>query len=162
MEDGNGKIENNKPVMCNENINYSTTGLYTALPSDLKSKIINTRVVSGHDYSDNANFTTTDKIYLFSTKEIWGKEETNNVINYDSAEAKTRQLDYYKAKGVTTSNYQATIKNNLVGDSNVWWLRSVDSHSIGNFYNVNRIGNWGYNSSGNILGVSPAFRIRTE
>ena len=38
------------------------------------------------------------------TKEVWGKEETSNIINYDSAESETRQLDYYKNAGVTTNS----------------------------------------------------------
>jgi hypothetical protein len=90
----------NSTTYAYENTDYSTSGIYNALPSDLRNKIIETKVVSGHNNNDTENFTTTDKIYLFSTKEVWGKEGTSNVITRDSAETETRQLDYYKAKGV--------------------------------------------------------------
>ena len=84
---------------------YVNNDIYNALPSELKNGIIDTYVVSGHGPSHSANFTSTDKIYLLSTKEVWGKEGTSNVINYDTTDAYTRQLDYYKAQGVTTSNF---------------------------------------------------------
>ncbi len=77
---------------------YVQNDIYNALPSDLKSKIIDTYIVSGHGKNDSANFTSTDKLYLLSTKEVWGKEGTSNVINYDTTDAYTRQLDYYKEK----------------------------------------------------------------
>lgn len=48
--------------------------------------------------SGAVNFTSSDKLYLLSTKEVW-----NGGTRYDTAEAETRQLDYYKNKGVTTS-----------------------------------------------------------
>ena len=84
---------------------YVNNDIYNALPSELKNGIIDTYVVSGHGPSHSANFTSTDKLYLLSTKEVWGKEGTSNVINYDTTDAYTRQLDYYKAQGVTTSNF---------------------------------------------------------
>ena len=140
-------------------IDYTSTGIYSAIPSELRNKIIETKVVSGHGSKDTTNFTTTDKIYLFSTKEVWGKEETSNVIDYDSAEAETRQLDYYKAKGVTTSNYSGAIKKNLSGSSAYWWLRSARSGNYASFFTVLYSGNWNSIVSNYANGVSPAFRI---
>lgn len=92
---------------------YVNSDIYNALPSELKNGIINTTVVSGHGTtSGETNFTSIDKMYLLSTKEVWGKEGPTNAINYDTAEVETRQLDYYSSQNVTTSNYSGAIKQN--------------------------------------------------
>ena len=132
---------------------YVNNDIYNALPSELKNGIIDTYVVSGHGSSHSANFTSTDKLYLLSTKEVWGKEGTSNVINDDTTDAYTRQLDYYKAQGVTTSNYSGAKKNAS------WWLRAADSNISTSFYTVNTNGNWYRNSANSSPGVAPAFRI---
>ena len=138
----------------------------------LKEGIINTYVVSSHGSKgttgykedENAgvladgNFWSNDKLYLLSTMEVWGKEGTN-VINYDSAEAETRQLDYYKAKGVTTSNYSGAIKKNLSGNNANWWLRSAYSNNYTTFFIAISNGSWYSNDSSSTEGVAPAFRI---
>ena len=138
--------------------NYLNSTVYNALPQELKSRIVDTEVVSSHGSNDSSNFTTIDKLYLFSTKEIWGKEGTTNVINYDTAEAETRQLDYYHDIGVTTSSYSGAIKQ--YNESNYpWWLRSACSNFNYDFYIVLRNGIWNDSISYNSMGVSPAFRI---
>ena len=137
---------------------YVNSDIYNALPSDLKSKIIDTYVVSGHGKNDSANFTSTDKLYLLSTKEVWGKEGTSNVINYDTAEAETRQLDYYKAQGVTTSSYGGAIKQ-YNGSNDGWWLRAARSDKSNFFYILGAGGYWSQISVNDSYGVAPAFRI---
>ena len=138
---------------------YVNTDIFNALPSDLKSKIIETNVISGHgSTSGETNFTSTDRLYLFSTKEIWGKAGTSNVIIKDSAEIETRQLDYYFYKNVTTSSYSGAIKKNLSETATYWWLRSACSSS--SFFCVNNSGDWSMNTVSTTYGVSPAFRIR--
>ena len=132
---------------------YVNNDIYNALPSELKNGIIDTYVVSGHGKNDPANFTSTDKLYLLSTKEVWGKEGTSNVINYDTTDAYTRQLDYYKAQGVTTSNYSGAKKNGS------WWLRAAHSNDSPSFYIVFTDGDWRNNSAIISSGVAPAFRI---
>ena len=138
---------------------YVNSDIYNALPSDLKSKIIDTYVVSGHGKNDSANFTSTDKLYLLSTKEVWGKEGTSHQVTKDTAEAETRQLDYYKAQGVTTSNYSGAIKQYNNGSSSDWWLRAAYSNYSDFFYYVNSNGDWNNISAYNTYGVAPAFRI---
>ena len=102
---------------------YVNTTIYNALPSDLQNVIATTTVVSGHgDTSGEANFTSSDKLYLLSTKEVWN----GGTQVYDTAEAETRQLDYYKNNGVTTSNYSGAIKQ-YNGTNTIWWLRSAIS-----------------------------------
>ena len=154
----------NSTTYAYENIDYSTSGIYSALPSELRNKIIETRVVSGYGYKEkgSANFTTTDKIYLFSPHEVWEDVDGNTssgIDYYDKSYSNTRQLDYYKAKGVTTSNYSEAIKKNLSGSNYPWLLRSAYSESNLNFFAVHNYGYWsGYNSN-DTRGVSPAFRI---
>ena len=136
---------------------YVNSDIYNALPTELKNGIINTTVVSGHGSRDSANFTTADKMYLLSTKEVWGKEGTS-VINYDSAETETRQLDYYKNAGVTTGNYSGAIRQ--INGSNSWWrLRSARSADTDCFYNADTVGYCNHGIASSTGGVSPAFRI---
>ncbi len=151
----------NSTTYAYENIDYSTTGIYSSLPKVIRDAICDTTVVSGHNDNDTANFTTTDKLYLLSTHEVWEDVDgnTNSGIDYyDTAYHNTRQLDYYKGLNVTTSNYSSAIKKN--GYSNWWWwLRSPISTNTSYFNNVNSSGIWDRNSATNPVGVSPAFRI---
>ena len=138
---------------------YVNTTVYNALPSDLQNVIATTTVVSSHgSTSGETNFTSSDKLYLLSTKEVWGKVGTSNTINYDTAEVETRQLDYYKNNGVTTSNYRGAIKQ-YNGTNTNWWLRSAASDLTNAFFLVNNIGGWNGDAASNTRGVAPAFRI---
>ena len=132
--------------------------IYNALPQELKSVIITTETVSGHGSEDTNNFTSTDKLYLLSTAEIWA-QGTSNTINYDTARGKTRQLDYYNSKSVTTSSYASAIKKDSSGTANFWWLRSVNSNTDNYFCAVGTTGTWSTISAYGTNGVSPAFRI---
>ena len=136
---------------------YVNNDIYNALPEGLKENIINTKVVSSHgSTSGETNFISEDKIYLLSTKEVWGKE--GNTINYDTAETETRQLDYYKTNGVTTDSSSGAIKN-YNGSSNFWWLRSANSSNNDYFYYVSCTGVWSRTNAWNTSGVAVAFRI---
>ena len=139
---------------------YVNGTIYNALPSELQNVIVTTTVVSSHGSTKGeANFTSSDKLYLLSTKEVWEKDGTSNDIVYDTAEAETRQLDYYKNKGVTTSNYSGAIKQ-YNGSNPYWWLRSVGSDSTSSFFAVRDSGDWKrLNAADSTYGVAPAFRI---
>ena len=129
---------------------YLNSTILNSLPSDLQSVIIDTTVVSSHGLtSGEANFTSTDKLYLLSSKEVW-----NGGTGYDTAESETRQLDYYANLGVIKDNYSGAIKQN-----SYWWLRSAAAHCTDYFFFVNNDGNWNYVRANNARGVSPAFRI---
>ena len=132
--------------------------IYNALPEDLRNVIADTYVVSSHGSSDSTNFTSTDKLYLLSTKEVWGKSGTSNTVDYDTAEAETRQLDYYKSIGVTTSNYSGA-KKNYQGTASYWWLRSAFSYDSSDFYIVLTSGDWRSSYANDTSGVAPAFRL---
>ena len=137
---------------------FVNNDIYNLLPSDLKNGIIDTTVVSSYGSEDSSNFTSTDKLYLLSPTEIWSDWKSNSGSNYDTARDVTRQLDYYKNEGVTTSNYSKAIKfYNSTDDW--WWLRSARSIVDYSFYNVYYYGGWRYDSATDTYGVSPAFRI---
>ena len=147
----------NSTTYAYENIDYSTTGIYSSLPEVLRNAIIDTSVVSGHNSNDTANFTTTDKLYLLSTREVW-EDENGDTSGRDTAYNNTRQLDYYQAQGVTTSNYSVATKYNS-GSNEYWWLRSATSNHAVYFLLVYSSGIWHTTNATNTHGVSPAFRI---
>ena len=133
---------------------YVNSTIYNALPIKLQNVIATTTVVSGHgSTSGEANFTSNDKLYLLSTKEVW-----NGGTGYDTAESETKQLDYYKNKGVTTTNYSMLVKK--YQNSNIeWWLRSPSSVLSSAFFIVSSDGHWTGTITSYTEGVSPAFRI---
>ena len=135
---------------------YLSTDIYNALPADLQSAIIETKVVSGHGKDDTDNFISTDKLYLLDAREVYGASFTDS---YNTSKDSERQLDYYSAQGVTTSNYSGAIKQ-LNGSNKWWWLRAARFNYDYFFYTVNSGGDWGsYDANYTTGGVSPAFRI---
>ena len=132
--------------------------IYNSLPSELKNAIIDTIVVSGHGKDDTDNFTSTDKLYLLSPREVWD----DILKNVDTANDYTRQLDYYKNLGVyigfTKSNTESVIKKYGVNVTS-WWLRTAYQFGITSFYTVKKDGEWEYENAYTQIGVSPAFRI---
>ena len=141
---------------------YISTDIYNAIPEVLRNAIINTTVISGHGRTTGeSNFTSTDKLYLLSTHEVWedvdGKT-SSGIDYYDTAYGNTRQLDYYKNAGETTSNYSGAKKQSN-GSNYAWWLRSAYSYNTYNFYFVNNTGDVRNAIANGTKGVSPAFRI---
>ena len=136
-----------------------SSSIINLLPKKLKNVIKPTITVSGRGSEDTVEyFTSTDKLYLLSTAEIWS-QGTYNKIDSDTARDKTRQLDYYNSKGVTTSSKDGAIKKNSEGNVAWWWLRSAGSSSINGFYSVVPTGDWNVSGADCTLSVSPAFRI---
>ena len=139
---------------------FVNNDIYNAIPSEIKNAIIDTTVVSGHGKtSGETNFTSTDKLYLLSTAEVWA-QGSSNTIEYDTARDVTRQLDYYKNLGTSTStsNYSGAIKKNGTSDS-YWWLRAAYSNSTYYFFRVYANGDWANSNAINTDGVAPAFRL---
>ncbi len=140
---------------------FVNDSIYNALPSDLRSSIMNTTVVSGIGSSDSSGsatcFKSTDKLYLLAPREIYNNYDGT----YDTANSLTRTLDYYITQGVTTTNYSGAIKRGEnISYNQWWWLRNANSQLNYSFSMVyddgSFINNFGANQS---IGVSPAFRI---
>ena len=132
---------------------FVNNDIYNAIPSEIKNAIIDTTVVSGHGKSATENFTSTDKLYLLSTAEVLA-----NGHSYDTARDNTRQLDYYKNLGVTTSNKSGAIKKNGTSAS-YWWLRATNSTSTSTFFSVTSAGSYANTAVKTKNGVAPAFRL---
>ena len=155
---------------------YANGDFFNKLPSDLQSVIIDTKVISGHGPDDvnpnreDGNWESTDKIYLLSTHEVWEEDTSADIDNYnkisilDTAYNDTRQLDYYKLKGVTTNNYANAVKANYNYDENTyyvgaWWLRAAYSTASSGFNMVDMGGQTNGTDSFQSIGFAPAFRI---
>ena len=87
------------------------------------------------------------------------KDGTSNQISgRDTAYNNTRQLDYYKSKGVTTNNYSGAIK--LYNSENYyWWVRVASSYDSSNFLIIINKGSWSNDAAYRTSGFAPAFRI---
>ena len=139
---------------------YINGTIYESLPSDLQNVISVTKVISSHgDTSGETNFETQDKLYLLSAHEVWEDGTSNQISTNDTSYNNTKQLDYYKNQGVTTSSYAGAIKQYNGANSN-WWLRSADSSITGIFFYVNGGGHWSSFGANSSYGVSPAFRLQ--
>ena len=136
---------------------FVNNDIYNSLPSEIKNAIIDTTVVSSHGKEDAANFTSTDKLYLLSTAEVWSQGSSNTIKN-DTARDVTRQLDYYKNLGTSTSNYSGAIKKNGTS-ADYWWLRAAVFSTPSFFLIVNNHGGWYSTNSDISRGVAPAFRL---
>ena len=133
-----------------------SSSIINLLPKELKNVIKPTITVSGRGSEDTVEyFTSTDKLYLLAPKEIYSDWSNQ----YDTAKNKTRQLDYYKIKGVTTNSVDGAIKKDSAGSRSSWWLRSAASGKSSDFYAVYFFGLWNNNFANIREGVSPAFRI---
>ncbi len=138
---------------------YANGAFFNNLPEDLRNVIIDTKVVSGHgSTTGETNFTSTDKIYLLSSHEVWKDGTSNQVSSKDTAWDKTRQLDYYKNLGVTTSSYSGA-KKKYNNSNSSWWLRAALSTGNADFLVVSFNGLWYDNGAHGSFGVAPAFRI---
>ena len=154
----NGTDDTTYSVYETDDETFTVKSIYMSLPEDLRNVIIDTTTISGHgSTTGETNFTSTDKLYLLSTAEVWA-QGTENTIDNDTARDVTRQLDYYSNQNVTADSYSAAIKQ-YNGSAAIWWLRSASSYFDRYFYNVYSTGNWHYDSANNTYGVSAAFRI---
>ena len=143
---------------------YLEGTFYNSLPSDLKSVIEPTRVISGYgsNGTDSANFVSENqKLYLLSGVEVFGADE------YDTAASTTTQLEYYQGMeaDATTSwgaqAYSRTYKgyNGSDGSKEYWWLRPAFSSYDYSFRSVGYGGLVNSAASHSYYGLAPAFRI---
>ena len=131
------------------------TDIYNALPSDLKEGIIDTIVLSEHGRDVESDFTSVDKLYFLSPKEIY----TDFTDTYSSVSNLTRTLDYYSNLGVTKLMAKNAMKY-FEDSADFWWLRGVIYYYTDNFYVVSeRDGTVGGADASSDFGISPAFRI---
>ena len=83
---------------------------------------------------------TTDKVFLLSTTEVYGDKQSDGT-----------QYEFYKSKGVTTSNYSGA------SSSHYHWTRSVRPDTSAYFRCVYSDGDWVYYSATGTNCVFPAW-----
>ena len=138
---------------------FVNNDVYNSLPSDLKSSIINTVVVTGKGYTDTANCTTEDKLYLPAAHEVYEEYQTYYPLDYyDDGYNYTRQFDYYLGLNVTTTDY-ASARKQFNSAYSIWWLRTPNTDGSDMFYTVSTAGSYSVEATDYAYGVSPAFRI---
>ena len=133
---------------------FVNTDIYNAIPSEIRSNIINTPTITSHNDQETDNYYTNDKLYLLSVKEVWDDNQMDSAWEY------TRQTDYFSSTGTSFdggTGLLPAIKQYQNNEDN-WWLRSA-SYSDSDFYYVRTYGFWCSYVSNYETGVSPAFRI---
>ena len=98
---------------------------WTLLPAEFQSKVKSVTKMTDNKGGGSAGTptATTDKVFLLSATEVWGNIESDGV-----------QYEYYKSKGVTSSNYSgASLGYNR-------WTRSVCSGQVTYFHFVDSLG----------------------
>ena len=138
-----------------EMYSFINSDIYNALPDDLRTAIIETKVVSGHGTEASENYISTDKLYLLTGTEVLSDDDGMSLVETISNE--TRKLDYY-------SEYSPNdAKKSFNGTSSPWWLRSgIYWNTMQPFLFVTGEGHFSMDFdtlTNNTLGVSPAFRI---
>jgi len=132
---------------------YVNNDIYNALPNEIKEGIIDTYAVSGFEHSDSSNFISTDKLYLLSSKEVWGS-------SYSTASSLTRQLDYYKNLGVESYKNNDPLEKKYNGKNIAWFLRTGYDFDVSTcFMHVADSGIPSFTGAQWSNGVAPAFRI---
>lgn len=120
----------------------NTGDLWSLLPSELQSKVKAVTKMTDNQGGGKAGTptATTDKVFLLSATEVWGDMQSDGT-----------QYEYYKSKGVTTSNYSGA------SSSNVRWTRSVYPGNSIYFRYVYDSGGWSHTIAAGTLYVFPAF-----
>lgn len=116
--------------------------LWSLLPAELQSKVKAVKKLTDNQGGGKAGTptATTDKVFLLSATEVWGDMQSDGT-----------QYEYYKSKGVTTSNYSGA------SSSAHHWTRSVYPSYSTHFRCVHSSGGWSSNTATNAYCVFPAF-----
>ena len=116
--------------------------LWSLLPAELQSKVKAVKKLTDNQGGGKAGTptATTDKVFLLSATEVWGDMQSDGT-----------QYEYYKSKGVTTSNYSGA------SSSNYHWTRSVSPSGSTYFRYVHSSGDWNSGLATYTACVFPAF-----
>ena len=116
--------------------------LWSLLLSGLQSKVKSVKKMTDNKGGGTAGTpsATTDKVFLLSTTEIYGDMQSDGT-----------QYEFYKSKGVTTSNYSGA------SSSYHHWTRSVTPSASTGFRFVVGNGDWDYSNATGVPYVFPAF-----
>ena len=101
--------------------------LWSLLPAEIQSKVKSVKKMTDNKGGGTAGTpsATTDKVFLLSSTEVWGDIQSDGT-----------QYEFYKSKGVTTSNYSGA------SSSYRHWTRSVNPNYSTYFRIVTSVGDW--------------------
>ena len=116
--------------------------LWSLLPAEIQSKVKSVKKMTDNKGGGTAGTpsATTDKVFLLSSTEVWGDMQSDGT-----------QYEFYKSKGVTTSNYSGA------SSGSIRWTRSVFPGNSTSFRGVYSDGDWGGYSATHTYYVFPAF-----
>ena len=116
--------------------------LWALLPAEIQSKAKAVTKMTDNQGGGKAGTpsATTDKVFLLSTTEVYGDLQSDGT-----------QYEFYKSKGVTTSNYSGA------SSSDGHWTRSVYPSNSTNFRFVYSYGDWSSNPATIASSVFPAW-----
>ena len=116
--------------------------IWNLMPSDFQTKVKAVTKMTDNRGGGSAGTpsSTTDKVFLLSTTEIYGD------LDSDGA-----QYEYYKSKDVSLLNYSGA------SSGSYHWTRSVDPSYTAGFRCVNDSGNWYNGAASGTPYVHPAF-----
>ena len=108
--------------------------LWALLPAEIQSKAKAVTKMTDNQGGGSAGTpsATPDRIFLLSSTEVYGDLDSDGI-----------QYEYYKSKGVTTSNYSGASLNSGSG----YWTRSVHPGGSNYFRYVNSEGVWDFSFS---------------
>lgn len=150
---------------------YLNNEFIKKLPTDLQNVILDTKVITSYGFipdtgnydknssREDGNWETVDKVYLLSKREVMELTPTIDYtdVEFDPIYNSSRQLDYYKNKGVTDMNNTFyLLKYNGTSDWCWWWLRASPNGNSSLYVDEYGIG---YSKISDEKGVAPAFRI---
>lgn len=116
--------------------------LWSLLPAELQSKVKAVKKLTDNQGGGKAGTptATTDKVFLLSATEVWGDMQSDGT-----------QYEYYKSKGVTTSNYSGA------SSGSNRWTRCVNPSYSTYFRYVGNSGGWYNGLATSTSCVFPAF-----
>ena len=120
----------------------NTGDLWSLLPTELQSKVKPVKKMTDNKGGGAPGISpvTTDRVFLLSATEVWGDMQSDGA-----------QYEYYKSKGVTTSNCSGA------SSSYSHWTRSVNPSYSTSFRYVLSYGDWASNYATSTSYVFPAF-----
>ena len=138
-------------------LNNGGTGYLSMLPNWLRNVLLNAKVITARTYNGTTNQTSTHKIFLPATKEVFGGTATSagsgtsysNLTEFNALE----QWEYYK----TSAN--RIKKQGSSGSAYYWWERSPRCSDSTRFCGVYSDGGADYSSASASFGVAPAVLI---
>ena len=142
---------------------YLNDSIYSKVTNNLRQSIADTTVVSGHGSTVSNNYTTTDKLYLLSSHEVFVDPSDRVVFKeIDTAYDNTRQLDYYEINNtVILSDSSSAMVKQYNGSNDYWWFRTPNSTDNYTFlFAWKTPGNYSNIHSNLEYGVSPAFKLK--